>query len=39
MSTEVAGGFTGVIIGMFAEGDNPASAVDFKYFKYQDLER
>ena len=39
LSTEVAGGFTGVIIGMFAEGDNPASAVDFKYFKYQSLER
>ena len=39
LSTEVAGGFTGVIIGMFAEGDNPASAVDFKYFKYQGLDR
>ena len=39
LSTEVAGGFTGVIIGMFAEGDNPASAVDFKYFKYQGLDK
>ena len=34
LSTEVAGGFTGVIIGMYAEGNRSDSAVDFPYFKY-----
>ena len=33
MSTEVAGGFTGVVIGMFAEGNGYA---DFGYFDYQE---
>ena len=34
LSTEVAGGFTGVIIGMYAEGNRSDSAADFSYFKY-----
>lgn len=34
LSTEVAGGFTGVIIGMFVEGSHSDSAADFMYFKY-----
>ena len=33
VSTEVAGGFTGVIIGVYAEGNDPTSAVDFMDFK------
>lgn len=33
VSTEVAGGFTGVVIGMFAEGNGYA---DFAYFNYQE---
>ena len=33
VSTEVAGGFTGVVIGMFAEGSGYA---DFGYFNYQE---
>lgn len=35
MSTEVAGGFTGVVIGMFAEGKDPGAWADFSYFKYE----
>ena len=31
LSTEVVGGFTGAIVGMFAEGEGSA---DFSYFKY-----
>ena len=34
LSTEVAGGFTGVVIGMFVEGSHSDSAADFMYFKY-----
>ena len=35
LSTEVVGGFTGVIIGMFVEGDGEA---EFRYFDYQETE-
>ncbi len=34
MSTEVAGGFTGVTLGMFAEGK--AGYADFGYFHYDE---
>ena len=33
VSTEVVGGFTGVILGMFAEGEG---AVEFEYFNYNE---
>ena len=35
LSTEVVGGFTGVIIGMFAEGEG---TVQFRYFDYNEDE-
>ena len=34
MSTEVAGGFTGVTLGMFAEGKEKSGHADFSYFHY-----
>ena len=34
MSTEVAGGFTGVTLGMFAEGQEKSGHADFSYFHY-----
>ena len=34
MSTEVAGGFTGVVLGMFAEGKEKSGYADFGYFRY-----
>ncbi len=37
VSTETAGGFTGVIIGMFAEGTDNNDYADFKYFKYEEM--
>lgn len=36
VSTEVAGGFTGVTIGMFCEGDN--ASADFSMFRYRNME-
>lgn len=36
MSTEVAGGFTGVIIGMFAEGNKEDACADFYSFQYEE---
>lgn len=36
MSTEVAGGFTGVVLGMFAEGENPQGHANFTYFHYEE---
>ena len=40
LSSELAGGFTGVYIGMFAEGAGKAAmpAADFSWFDYQPLE-
>lgn len=39
LSTETAGGFTGIIIGMFGTSDsnNSKSYADFKYFEYKKL--
>jgi xylan 1,4-beta-xylosidase len=34
MSTEVAGGFTGVTLGLFAAGPSDGSYADFQYFDY-----
>lgn len=36
MSTEVAGGFTGVTLGMFAEGKPKSGSADFNYFHYNE---
>lgn len=36
MSTEVAGGFTGVVLGMFAEGKEKSGYADFGYFYYDE---
>lgn len=36
VSTEVAGGFTGVVVGMFAEGKKKGAWADFSYFKYEE---
>ena len=36
MSTEVAGGFTGVVLGMFAEGKEKSGNADFGYFHYDE---
>lgn len=36
MSTEVAGGFTGVTLGMFAEGKPRSGHADFTYFHYDE---
>ena len=36
MSTEVAGGFTGVVLGMFAEGKEKSGYADFGYFYYNE---
>lgn len=36
MSTEVAGGFTGVTLGMFAEGKPKSGSADFTYFHYNE---
>ena len=36
MSTEVAGGFTGVVLGMFAEGKEKSGYADFGYFHYNE---
>lgn len=36
MSTEVAGGFTGVVIGMFAEGIADGAYADFYSFQYKE---
>ena len=36
MSTEVAGGFTGVVLGMFAEGKEKSGYADFGYFRYNE---
>ena len=36
MSTEVAGGFTGVTLGMFAEGKPRSGHADFTYFHYEE---
>lgn len=36
MSTEVAGGFTGVTLGMFAEGKPRSGYADFAYFHYEE---
>ena len=36
MSTEVAGGFTGVTLGMFAEGKPRSGHADFAYFHYEE---
>ena len=36
MSTEVAGGFTGVVLGMFAEGKKKSGHADFRYFHYEE---
>ena len=36
MSTEVAGGFTGVVLGMFAEGKEKSGYADFAYFHYNE---
>ena len=33
LSTEIVGGFTGAIVGMYAEGEGTA---DFSYFKYSE---
>ena len=35
MSTEVVGGFTGVVLGMYAEGEGSA---EFAYFDYVEKE-
>ncbi len=34
MSTEVAGGFTGITLGMYAEGKEKSGYADFSYFRY-----
>ncbi len=34
VSTEVAGGFTGVTLGMFVEGQEKSGYADFSYFRY-----
>lgn len=36
MSSEVAGGFTGITLGMYAEGKTNGSYADFDYFHYQE---
>jgi len=36
LSSEVAGGFTGVVLGMYAAGANRAGYADFLYFDYQE---
>lgn len=36
MNTEVAGGFTGVTLGMFAEGKPRSGYADFTYFHYEE---
>ena len=36
MSTEVAGGFTGVVLGMFTEGKEKSGYADFGYFYYDE---
>jgi alpha-N-arabinofuranosidase len=35
LSTEVAGGFTGVVIGMMAEGE-PSGYADFRYYEMKE---
>jgi alpha-N-arabinofuranosidase len=34
LSTEVIGGFTGVMLGLFAQGDNDEGYADFDWFEY-----
>lgn len=36
MSTEVAGGFTGVTLGMYASGKPKSGSADFAYFRYDE---
>ena len=36
MSTEVAGGFTGIILGMYADGKEKSGHADFTYFHYDE---
>lgn len=36
MSTEVAGGFTGVILGMYVDGKEKSGSADFSYFRYNE---
>jgi alpha-N-arabinofuranosidase len=38
LSSELAGGFTGVFIGMFAEGAQAMPPADFDWFDYEALE-
>jgi alpha-N-arabinofuranosidase len=34
LSTEVIGGFTGVMLGLFAQGDDGDGSADFDWFEY-----
>lgn len=36
MSTEVAGGFTGVTLGMYVDGKEKSGYADFRYFHYEE---
>lgn len=36
MSTEVAGGFTGVTLGMYVDGKENSGSADFSYFHYEE---
>ena len=36
MSTEVAGGFTGVTLGMYVDGKEKSGYADFSYFRYEE---
>ena len=36
MSTEVAGGFTGVTLGMYVDGKENSGSADFNYFHYDE---
>jgi alpha-N-arabinofuranosidase len=34
LSTEVIGGFTGVMLGLFADGEDDKGSADFDWFEY-----
>jgi alpha-N-arabinofuranosidase len=36
VSTETAGGFTGVVLGMYVGGPSDGSYADFNYFDYKE---
>ena len=38
LSTETAGGFTGIILGLYAVSDSSKAQADFDYFDYQENE-